>query len=44
MRMKLKVTQKTQVRIFWTKEKRKIKTPLVEMDENSETAIFNTHF
>jgi hypothetical protein len=28
MRMKLKVAEKTAVRVFWSKEKNKIKTPL----------------
>ena len=44
MRMKLKVSEKTGVRVFWSKEKNKIKTPLAQLDSNNETAIFNTHF
>ncbi len=29
MKLKLKVQESTDVRVFWTKEKTKIKTPLV---------------
>ena len=42
--MKLKVSEKTEVRIFWSKDKNKIKTPLAQLDSENETAIFNTHF
>ena len=44
IKMKIEVKDISEVRIFWNKEKRKIKTPLVKIDGGTNIAVFNTHF
>ena len=44
IKMKIEVKDISEVRIFWNKEKRKIKTPLIKIDSGTNIAVFNTHF